>query len=352
MVSQIILFSQPRSGSKYLSHTPGGFSIYVSSEPTDTSLGHLLERMLTQDQSEVQVLSHPFSASRGKQVPWLLREDYAEGMHADEGREYEDQIQREVEVWETALDEAKVVSLLHSSTFDFLSQTPRLTNANQNKNPLFIHSHPFFPVSPSTILSHLTALLASNSNPANLPASNFTLVPTSLLLHPNTIPLISIRNPRLAVPSTMRVLQRMNLPHGGSRAFLLETTCNVWNVLLYKFYQSHGIEPVVVDAGDFMAGEEFVRALCGRVGLDGGRACFGWKAVTGVQREEMHPMLYASQGTLFESEGVDSGKADLGREEVAWEEEFGDDVGLVREMVGIAGTFYWWLHERRWRGDA
>jgi hypothetical protein len=148
----------------------------------------------------------------------------------------------------------------------------------------------------------------------------------------------------------------MNLPHGGSRAFLLETTCNIWNVLLYKFYKSHGIEPVVVDAEDFMTSEEFVRGLCAGLGLDPERVCLKWEAVTKEQRDtEIHPMLYASQNTLFESKGVDAGRAkkelDLVKEEKAWEEEFEDDVGLIREMVGIAGPFYRWLYERRWKGD-
>jgi hypothetical protein len=67
--------------------------------------------MLTKVQADVQVLSHPFSASRGLQVPWLLRDDYAEGMQVDESREYEEQIRREVGVWERALDEAEGVSL-------------------------------------------------------------------------------------------------------------------------------------------------------------------------------------------------------------------------------------------------
>jgi hypothetical protein len=77
--------------------------------------------MLTKNQPDVQVLSHPFSASRGKQVPWLLRDDYAQGMQADEGREYEDQIQREVGIWEKALDEAEGVSL---SIHPFLTFPP------------------------------------------------------------------------------------------------------------------------------------------------------------------------------------------------------------------------------------
>jgi hypothetical protein len=93
-----------------LSHPFKGYYIH-SQESTNSIPGHLLERMLTKDQPDVRVLSHPFSASRGKQVPWLLRGDYAEGMQGDEGREYEQEIQREVGVWEKALDETEAVSL-------------------------------------------------------------------------------------------------------------------------------------------------------------------------------------------------------------------------------------------------
>ena len=133
MVSQIILFSQPRSGSKYFPPSKE-FFLYTFLPNRLTLPGHLLERMLTKDQAGVQVLSHPFSASRGKQVPWLLREDYAEGMQTDEACEYEDHIQREVGVWERALDEAEAVSLtiVHPHTCPFQSPTPRLKTTREN----------------------------------------------------------------------------------------------------------------------------------------------------------------------------------------------------------------------------
>lgn len=136
----------------------------------------------------------------------------------------------------------------------------------------------------------------------------------------------------------------MDLPHGGSRAFFLQTTCNVWNCVLYQFYKSRGVEPVVVDAGDYMGRREFVRALCVRLGLDEWRVRFEWEV---VGREEVHPMLWASQGTLFGSQGVRTAREE---DEEGWEAEFGQDLALVREMVGLAEPFWRWLWERRWRG--
>lgn len=77
--------------------------------------GHLLERLLA-SQSNVELLAHPFSASRGKQVPWLLRDDHANGMGADELREYEDGMLKEIDVWEETLSKAtEAVSVVHIS---------------------------------------------------------------------------------------------------------------------------------------------------------------------------------------------------------------------------------------------
>lgn len=96
-----------------------------------------------------------------------------------------------------------------------------------------------------------------------------------------------------------------------------------------------------------------MRRLCVRLGLDPAEAKFGWGAVTDEQKEkEIHPMQYASQNTLYESEGVIAGRAarnaDFGDVEREWKEEFGEDPGLVEEMVGLAMPRYRYLYERRW----
>lgn len=218
---------------------------------------------------------------------------------------------------------------------------------------LFIHSHPFFPVLPDKILDYMAALASEECHLRN---ENFTLVPDSLLLRSGTIPLISIRDPRLTVPSTYRVLERMDLPNGGSRAFFLVTTCNIWNCVLYNYYKSHGIDPIIVDADDYMTDETFVRNLAAKLGLDPAKVTFEWDAVTSQQKEtEIHPMLYASQNTLYESSGVLAGRAakncDFTDVADKWKEEFGSDAGMIKEMVGVAEPHYRYLYERRWRGE-
>jgi len=195
--------------------------------------------------------------------------------------------------------------------------------------------------------------LLASSELCHLRSENFSLVPDSLLLRPGTIPLISIRDPRLCVPSAYRVLERMNLPHAGSRSFFLVTTCNVWNCVLYNYYKANGIDPVVVDADDYMTSEAFVQSLCVRLGLDPSQVRFEWDAATSEQKEkEIHPMQYASQNTLYESSGVIAERAaknsDLVDAQVKWKNEFGDDAGLVEEMVALAMPHYQYLYEKRW----
>ena len=67
-------------------------------------------------------------------------------------------------------------------------------------------------------------------------------------------------------------------------------------------------------------------------------------------------MQYASQNTLYESSGVIAGKAakdfDFTDVSVKWKEEFGDDAGLVEEMVALAMPHYQYLYERRWSAEA
>ena len=59
----------------------------------------------------MELLAHPFSASRGKQVPWLLRDNYEDGMEAEELREYEEGMLKEIGAWEETLNKtAETVS--------------------------------------------------------------------------------------------------------------------------------------------------------------------------------------------------------------------------------------------------
>jgi hypothetical protein len=62
----------------------------------------------------VKLLAHPFSTSRGKQVPWLLRDNYEDGMGPEELRDYEEGMLKEIGAWEETLGEsAETVNVIH-----------------------------------------------------------------------------------------------------------------------------------------------------------------------------------------------------------------------------------------------
>lgn len=212
-----------------------------------------------------------------------------------------------------------------------------------------VNTHPFFPVSPDRIPEYIEVVTARQSGPPG--GENPTMIPDGLLLQSGTVPIFNIRDPRLVVPSAYRTMHAMDLAHGGGRANYLITTCHIWSRLLYDFYVSHGVKPIVVDADDFMTSEDFVRHLCSQAGLDPAQAYFSWSIPTKEEQNEIHPYYYASQSTLINSSGINPAKAarnlDLDAEEKKWETEFGDDLALVKEMVELAMPHYQYLFERR-----
>ncbi|KAF2723353.1 hypothetical protein K431DRAFT_301940 [Polychaeton citri CBS 116435] len=304
MTSQIVLFAQSRSGS------------------------HLLERMISKQQPDVKPLYNPLGPSRGIQLGWLRSETFADGMQQDKMSEFEASTHDAVAEWEG-----------------------ELSRAPSEGRKLIIHTHPFNPAKPSRML-HYVKLLETRPQPPLPPeGENFTLLPDTLLLREGTVPIINIRDPRLVVPSAYRVLDSFGLPHGGGRPNFLIATCPIWARLLYDWYISHGVHPLVADADDFMTSEDFVRRICSRAGLDPALACFAWEELTPDEKAKLHPMYYKSQKTLVDScrVRVELAGRNLNLEELKgeWEEKFGEDMRLVREMVDLSVPHYEYLYERR-----
>jgi hypothetical protein len=180
---------------------------------------------------------------------------------------------------------------------------------------------------------------------------NFTSIPASLLLHEGTKPVLTIRDPRLAVTSAYRVLKDMGLPHGSGRPNFLISTSLQWQRLLYDFFVSHGILPLVVDADDLMTSPRYARLLCEKLDLDPAQACLSWPSISGEERSALHPMFLASQRNLLESEGPNPSRAapniDFESEEQRWEVEFGEDMAMVKEMIALAMPHYEWFQSKR-----
>lgn len=180
---------------------------------------------------------------------------------------------------------------------------------------------------------------------------NFTSIPDELLLHPDTIPVLTIRDPRLAVPSAYRVLTSFGFAHASGRPNFLVSTSLLWQRNLYDFFTSHDVQPLIIDADDMMTDPFFPALVCEKLGLDPDQACSRWERITEEEKAELHPMVYASQKHLLESEGVDASRAatntDFDVEEEGWDAEFGEDTGMAREMVDLGMEHYLYLRERR-----
>ena len=77
----------------------------------------------------------------------------------------------------------------------------------------------------------------------------------------------------------------------------------------------------------------------------------GEKGGEAEEKQKLHPMHYASQSTLIESNGVDARMGAKGRGWDAkmemWEEEFRDDVKILKDMVHLTMQDYDYLRGKR-----
>lgn len=289
--------------------------------------GSLLQRILS-GQPQQRLLDHPFAQARGKQVQWLTCEDYAEGMDDNLRQQFHMDVRAGMERW-----------------------TDELARARQADETLVIHEHCFNSAPPETVSWVLEMISGDDHGAGN--GMNVLGIPETLALQPHVMPVFTIRDPRLAVPSAYRALGRLGLPHGSGRANFSVSTNPVWIRLLYSWYTAHGVDPIIVDCDDIQTAgtTDFLQRLCVRLGRDPAALRFAWPKITEAERSTVHPLFYASQNTLLESSGIDPGLAacnrDIQAEEDSWEADFGEDVQLVREMIRQAQVHYTWLRERK-----
>ena len=231
--------------------------------------------------------------------------------------------------------------------------------AQSDNKILLLHDHPFNAADPQRVLD----LINDKVNPES--TDLFAPQLKDLLLKEGTIPILTIRDPRLAIHSTIRVLADFGLPHGSGRPNLILTTSTLWHRWLYNFYTSHSITPIIVDGDDIMAGgSSFYSRLASKLGLDLEAMLTRWDPpydhvlnaghLSSEEYEALNPMYYKSQRVLIESSGPDAGRAarNLDLEEVVkgWEGESEEgDVRLMREAVERARPHYEWLWERRFK---
>lgn len=317
---------------------------------TDTFQGNLLQRILSK-QPNISMLEAPCSGCRGQQVGWLMSDGWKDGMSDDTQTAFRAAAAEATEKWRNALTEAGKQVSFRPIRMPMLDM--KLSSQMQNQ-VLMVRDHPFSSADPAVVLGVIHSASGQAMHPHD--SGNFTSVPSSLLLHEGTVPVLTIRDPRLAITSAYRVLKDMGLPHGSGRPNFLISTSLQWQRLLYEFFTSHGITPLVVDGDDLMTSPQYARSLCEKLDLDPGHAYLSWPAASEEEKSAMHPMFLASQRKLIESDGLNPARAaknviDFKKEEQGWEQDFGEDLAMVKEMIALAMPHYEWFQAKRFRPE-
>ncbi|GIZ38053.1 hypothetical protein CKM354_000147900 [Cercospora kikuchii] len=304
---------------------------------------HLLERMLFSKQPNSKMLWHPFLQGRRTQVPLFTEDSIAKGIPEETRGEYYQAIEDGIKAWEVALAEAE----------------------KEHKTLLF-HEHPQFALDPQQALIYIDS---NKFPPSTSDPTNPTLVPSHLLLHPKTLPILTFRHPAYIVPSAFKFLvyNTSNSIHtssstGAEKSYTgISLVTNLhWQRKIYEFYKSHNIDPLVVESSSYQSSPTFVRKICGLAGLNPEAAVFEWDAMPEEEQQKLDPQVRYLMKTLNDStglrvelakkgvEGEDGEDVDLEVLEEEWKQEFGEEAaGFIRREVEAGLEDYRFLRERR-----
>lgn len=155
----------------------------------------------------------------------------------------------------------------------------------------------------------------------------------------------------MSVPSSVKAIRETQA--GGPRrpAYKIGTSLKFAREL-YDWYAGHDIEPVVIDADDYMTSEKFSRGLAEKLSLDPAQVAVTWGPTPEEQQAQMHPVLRAMQKTLIDSKGLVPGRAaknvDPKEQEELWKKEFTqEEVEVMRELIEATSPDYEYLKARR-----
>lgn len=212
-----------------------------------------------------------------------------------------------------------------------------------------MHTHPYFVLSRDRAVQYLKSPSDDKTT-----ATKPILIPDELLLHPGVRPMIVIRHPYMWIPSVFRAatsnVKLGGFGDGGKSVYYLAGNLS-WAHEIYDWYASKCITPTVVDAEDFLGSEAYVRHLCESVGFNPTEAKLSWEKDSGTFAEEMPELLRNVQEQLLSSTGPRPSRRakdiDLGSEQGKWNDEFGENAELVRELIDLAMPHYEYLWSRR-----
>ena len=233
------------------------------------------------------------------------------------------------------------------------SRRQPVTDVKHNQDEtVFMHEHPHFAVDPDRALSFVASSQVSGSEASRGRPENLTKIPDSILLHPGTVPLFTIRHPALTIPAGYEAMR--NLEKTLTRPNVLLVSTLAWHRELYEWYLSNGITPIVAEAEDYMSSKEYVRGLAAKAGLSPDDCIFQWEKVSEDEQKKMNKMYVILQQTLINSEGMVEGKAkrqvDLEKEYERWVKVHGnEEEAFLRELVERSMADYEYLKGKKFR---
>lgn len=286
---------------------------------------HLLERMLSR-QPNVSYASHFFAKARPLQVK-IAEEGPLDRTSKDVQRDLFRTYQEGFSNFEDFIREAEQASAIP-----------------------FFHGHPHFMLSPVLISQyiygdmnsgseHSWTVLERGETEAGL-RTNPTIVPDIFLLRPGTVPIFTIREPVLMVPSIYRAIVAGENKTPSKEILLLSCTLR-WSRMLYEWFLHHGAprtKPLIIDAQDFMRGKAIVEELCREADLSADAVIDQWPKATEEELHSMPPFVAELKKDILGSEGLIPRSATrdvvLEQEEGNWKSEFGEEVAtLLNDLV-------------------
>ena len=181
--------------------------------------------------------------------------------------------------------------------------------------------------------------------------NNPTIFPTAFLR--SHIPILLIRHPALAFPSTLRVASQFFGQTMG-KDFMNIILRYRWHRIIYEWYEQDSRQPdgspqpLVLDADDLMYNPAAIELLCRRTGLDVRQVKYEWDSMSGREMQIQYEGEAVFLDTLLGSEGIVQGKGSRGLrvedESEEWKKEFGEErASVLGNMVEAAMGDYEFL---------
>lgn len=277
------------------------------------------------------------------------------------GRPQQIQLLQEGPYAQTSLETRKELKQVWQNGYDNLLQA--FDTARDENKIAFNHMHPHFMLYPMEGSAYVHGdrpppsdrefwHLKGPTSGTESYTSNFA-VPDETLLFPGTHPIFTIRHPGVMVPSIWKAISEVE---GGSPVSVKFSSTLRWSRMLYDWYvekgPAHGIEPIVMDAEDYMTNKATTQELCRRVGLDPEAVIDTWPKTSDEELKSMFHLAAKMKNDLLKSDGLiakeSTASFDMAKARQEWVSKYGEKVAAeLEELVEQTMPDYDYLKARK-----